>query len=175
MMAGVLKPICMIHSASDLVAVEAHARIQRIYAHWKAIHPAPGLLPGRQHLDPMALGDLLPGVWLVDVAQNPFRLRYRLVGTGVVEAMGRDVTGQWLDEAHPHLVNDDVYWQRSRDIVAGKVPSWRRGPPHLWKHETYSIVENLIMPLAADGTNVDMLCILSVFYTRSSGGPIKTP
>jgi hypothetical protein len=169
MVASVLKPICRIDSADDLLAAEAHARIHRVYAYWKSIHPVSGL-PGRQHIEPMALGDLLPGIWLVDVSQDPFRLRYRLVGTGVVEAMGRDTTGQWLDEAHPHLVNDDVYWQRSRDIVASKVPSWRRGPPHLWKHETYSIVENLIMPLAADGTNVDMLCILSVFYARSGEG-----
>jgi hypothetical protein len=167
-----MKPICAIRSDADLLAVEAHARTRRVYDYWKSIHPASGI-PGRQHLDPMALRDLLPGIWLVDVAQDPFRLRYRLVGTEVVEAMGRDVTGQWLDEAHPHLASDDAYWQRSRDIVASKIPSWRRGPPHLWKHETYSIVENLIMPFAADAATVDMLCIFSVFYSRSRLGLSK--
>ena len=38
------------------------------------------------------------GLWLVDLEENPFRVRYRLVGTEVVRYTGLDFTGRYLDE-----------------------------------------------------------------------------
>src|SRR5204863_3178147 len=52
-----------------------HPKIARAFAYWRSIHPAPGVLPGRQHLDPMAIPDVLPGVWLLDVERAPLRRR----------------------------------------------------------------------------------------------------
>jgi hypothetical protein len=141
-----------------------HPKLQRMYRYWQQARPASDLLPGRQHIDPLDIPDLLPGVWLLDVQREPFRLQYRLVGTRVVEAVGREVTGQWVDEAHPHILAIPSYIDRYRAIAASGVPSRRRGQAQLWQHEDYREIENVIFPLATDGKVVDVLMVLTVMY-----------
>lgn len=154
--------IVQIRSHDDLTAVKAHAKLHRFYTYWQSIHPAEGM-PGRQHVDPLKIPNLLPGIWLVDVTK-PLQLRYRLIGTRVVEAMGADMTGLWLDEAHPDVARDPKYLSRAQDVVNTGIPSWRRGSPYLWRHEVYGDIENLMVPLARDSRSVDMLMVLTVFY-----------
>lgn len=145
-----------------------HPRVRRLYAYWRQICPPGGGLPGRRAFDPCAVPDLLPGIWLLDIARAPFRIRYRLVGTGIVEAIGREVTGRWLDEAHPQLRDHPRYFDRYRRVSETGAPSWRKGKPQLWSHRDFGFIENLLLPLAKDGTTVDMLCAFSVLY-RNDG------
>jgi hypothetical protein len=145
-----------------------HPRVRRLHAYWQQIHPPEGGLPGRRAFDPCAIPDLLPGVWLLDIAPAPFRLRYRLVGTSIVEAIGREVTGLWLDEAHSHLRAKPRYFDRYRRVSETGSPSWRKGKPQLWTHRDFGTIENLLLPLAKDGSTVDMLCAFSVLY-RNDG------
>jgi hypothetical protein len=57
------------------------------------------------------------------------------------------VTGQWLDEAHPHLRNE-----------------WRKGKPRIWAHRDFGEIENVLLPLAADGVTVNILLAYTVLY-----------
>ena len=57
-----------------------------------------GDIPDRACLDPVDFTHLLPSILLSEVVHQPFRVRFRLVGTKVVEAIGLDITGQFLDE-----------------------------------------------------------------------------
>src|SRR4029450_8455175 len=41
---------------------------------------------------------LLPFLFIADAEHDPFRVRYRLVGTRAVEVTGFDITGHYLDE-----------------------------------------------------------------------------
>lgn len=157
----------LVRHDDDLVACGTDERVRRAYAYWRSVHP-PGRLPGRAHIDPLVLRDLLPFIWLVDVQKTPFRLRYRLVGTAVVDVLGRDTTGQWLDEAHPDPASQVSYRTRAEAVVRERLPNWRRGRPNLWKHDTYTTVQNLIMPLASDGETVDMLFNISVMSSGAS-------
>src|SRR5215813_216703 len=100
-----------------------HPKIARVLAYWRAIHPAAGVLPGRQHFDPMAIPDVLPGIWLLDVEREPLRLRYRLAGTRIVESIGREVTGLWFDEVHPELARQAGYLDRYRTVIEMREPS----------------------------------------------------
>jgi hypothetical protein len=50
-------------------------------------------IPDRADLDPTHLKPLLPNLFISDVEPEPFRIRYRLVGTKAVEATGMDITG----------------------------------------------------------------------------------
>ncbi len=146
-----------------------HAKIARFFLYWRSIHPPQGL-PGRAHLDPLAIPTLLPGIWLLDVQHEPFRLRYRLAGTETVEAIGAEVTGRWMDEVNPHLTRESGYLDRYRAIVAQRLPSWRRGPPLLMSQRVRTI-ENIVVPLAADGVTVDMLAALTVFDFGPNASP----
>mgnify|MGYP003675869888 CR=1 FL=1 len=150
-------------SAAEAAAVGWHPDIGAIYAYWDAIRPAPERLPARRHLDPAAIVRLLPDIWMLDVHRDPFRMRYRLVGTAVVAAHGRELTGQWFDEAHPNLGPE--YYKRYQDVVETHRPSWRRGPPFLdQRSRMLRIVENIVLPLAEDGATVDILLCLTRIY-----------
>jgi hypothetical protein len=58
-------------------------------------------IPERISLDPVDLKQLLPNLMISDIEDDPFRVRYRLVGTNVVSATGLDFTGRYLDELVP--------------------------------------------------------------------------
>jgi len=151
-------------TASEFDTAEWHPNLRKMLAYWRSIHPPVGL-PGRRHLDALAIPkELLPGVWLLDVQREPFRLRYRLVGTEIIQAIGREVTGQWLDEAHPHITDDADFFARYRRSIETGEPSQRRGRARLWINRDYREVENIILPLASDGRTVDMLLLYTYLH-----------
>ena len=142
-----------------------HSRLQALYHYWQSIHPVAGL-PGRKSLDPTAIPTLLPSIWLLDVQRKPFRLKYRLVGTHIVQLVGDDPTGRWLDEAHPHLAEDPSPLERYREVASTGAPSHRRGKPMIFLTHTadYTEIESAIFPLAQDGRTIDTLLCCTIFY-----------
>lgn len=60
-----------------------------------------GDIPDRGDLDPEELKSLLPNILVSDVEHDPFRIRYRLVGTRAREATGFNIVGRYLDELLP--------------------------------------------------------------------------
>ena len=137
-----------------------HPRIERFYAYWQSIHPPVGL-PGRQHIDPSAIPDLLPHVYMVDVTRDPLRFKYRLVGTEYAQRMGHDLTGRYLDEAHPgfpELVRQYV------TTVELRQPHYRSGPVlFAASQKDFRSIERLMVPMARNGIDVDMIFGLIVY------------
>src|SRR5579863_3722015 len=86
-----------------------YPKTRKLLEYWHSMRPAPGLLPGRQHFDPLDIPGLMPNIFMLDRFPDSGRLRYRLVGTRVVEAMLRDLTGKWYDEAHPGVLNHAMH------------------------------------------------------------------
>ena len=74
-------------------------KIASVYRWWSG-HDH-GDIPDRAHLDPTDIKSILPSLLIADVELNPFRIRYRLVGTLVAEATGLNFTGRYLDELIP--------------------------------------------------------------------------
>jgi hypothetical protein len=157
-------PVIVVRSETDLLSAQAHPKILQAYRHWCSLRPGEQL-PGRQHIDPFALRSLLPSVWLADLTRDPLRLRYRLAGTSIVAGLGREVTGMWLDEAHPRPESVEIFVNRTTLMIDAVAPTWRRGASQLWQHDVWARVENLIMPLAADGRTIDMLFGVNLFYS----------
>jgi hypothetical protein len=143
--------------------------IARFFEYWLTIAPA-GRLPGRQHFDPLDIAELMPRVWILDVVREAGRprFRYRLVGTKEVQTLEREVTGRWLDEAHPHLTAKPDGFARFAYVADTGTPTYRKGPVTFVHHKDDRIVENCILPLARDGASVDMIAGCSVLY-RSTG------
>jgi len=141
-----------------------HPKLRGVYEYWRSIHPAAGL-PGRQHVEPGDLTRVLPSLWLLDVQREPFRLRYRLVGTRITELVGRELTGQWLDEAHPHSLEEPGFFVNFLAVVERHQPSWRKSKPTLYLHDRdFTTIERLLLPLARDGATVDMIMACTVFH-----------
>ena len=141
-----------------------HSKIREIFDYWQSIRPATGVLPARRHFDPLAVPALLPNIRLIDVQREPLRFRYRLVGTRIVEAHGYDMTGQWLDEAHPEFRSDTPVRREYLTVIEERRPSYRRGKPVFGvNEEKYTGIERLLLPFAADGATVDILLAMAVF------------
>src|SRR5258708_36707350 len=69
------------------------AEQHRLYDYWVKIRPGGVALPGRQHLDPIEIPDLLPYFFLIDVEKEPLRFRYRVVGTTLETELAHKFTG----------------------------------------------------------------------------------
>ncbi len=151
-----------------LPAPEAmHPIVRALYEHWRAIHPPHGL-PGRQHFDPMAVPALLRNVWLLDVERDPFRFRYRVIGSALIEAGTPVRTGAWLHEAMPEPAGRrdmEAFFIRAVETGA---PSWRRGRPTIAHQRFITELEVIALPLARDGGRVDNLLNATVFYWKQA-------
>jgi hypothetical protein len=53
-------------------------------------------MPAQRDIDPSEITSLLPNIQLVDIVGD--RVRYRLVGTALVDAYGENWTGRYVDE-----------------------------------------------------------------------------
>jgi hypothetical protein len=115
-----------------------------------------GGLPGRADIDPLDFQGLLGQVFLLDVVGRPARdFRFRLFGTEMVQVYGQDLTGRLLSE-----LDDRDYAAALRpDYVTtatSGLPSVRRGRLE-WAKRDHISYERLLLPLAEDGRQVDML------------------
>ncbi len=143
-----------------------HPLVRQFYEHWLSIAP-PGRLPGRQHVAPEQMVPMLSRMWMLDVHRDPLRFRYRLYGTALVTSLHRDLTGQWLDEAQPETVYNPMVRDRYRFIAETGRPTWRRGQTLRDRDPVHRMIENCILPLAADGTTVDILTGLIVLFNSA--------
>ena len=144
--------------------IESDPRYRRLADYLESKAP-PGKLPGRQHIDPLDIADLLPYVMLIDVipqAEGEPRYRIRLMGTEVVAIQGNDGTGKYVEEVLTDPEGMEIV-RRYGEILRSRQPQFRRGvvatPGR--KHVHY---ERVAFPLARDGENVDMLLFL---FSRS--------
>lgn len=137
-------------------------RIRRL-AEYLAAKAPPGKLPGRQHVSPDKIPELLSYVTLFDVIpqrDGTRRYRARLAGTHVVDLMGIDPTGKFLDQYLPAEESSAVR-ERYDQVVLTKQPSYRAGLLQNPGREHVRF-QRAAFPLARDGEKVDMLIVIRV-------------
>lgn len=117
--------------------------------------------PGRADIDPTEIKPLLPHVMLVDIEQ-PFRVRYRLVGTEITRVARFDFTGRYLDELTFESGDETDWVGFYRQIIDNGQPGF--GIVH-WKAEgaAHRWIEFLICPLSSDGQRIDK-CLSAEAY-----------
>ncbi len=113
-------------------------------------------LPSRQAIDPTEIPALLPWIFLMDVGHDPLSFRYRLIGTGIVNFLGRDFTGR--------IVNFENYGDRAeamasifRTAVDRRDVTAVRGQLFYVRFREFLRFCWTMMPLSSDGTKIDML------------------
>lgn len=158
-------PRGLVASADEVLAQKLHPKIRQFVEYWRSAAPA-GRLPGRQHIDPTAIPALLANLWMIGVERGEtMRFRYRLIGTNVARAFGKDLTGRYLDEAHDGFEKSDI--QRFlRETVNLRQPSWRVGRPKFFALRDFLQLERVYLPGARDGKTVDMIFAMTVFLDR---------
>ena len=128
------------------------ARVRELYDYWcskRGDRP----MPSRDHIDPAEIKGLLPYILLTDIHYDPLRIYFRLVGTAVAEAAGRNITGQWLHEAQ--LDGGIELWLHNYErLVREKRPICGRTRATV-HHDDERIFEWILLPLSSDGVVVD--------------------
>ncbi|WP_119422383.1 PAS domain-containing protein [Desertibaculum subflavum] len=142
------------------------ARLRALVTYWH--HKCAGRrMPARREIEPADFRDLMGRILLLDVLRDPLRFRFRLVGTLLVEAIGFDPTGKLTTEAGPRGYLDEVEGHY-RAVVERRAPIYHRitfdwvstemGVPATLQRDYV----RLLLPLADDGENVDMILAASV-------------
>jgi hypothetical protein len=154
-------------SQSEPVPPNCHWRVRLIHDYWRLKqaerlrHADGGGLPAYQEFDLREVSGLVPYIWLIDVAPGPMRFRFHSVGEVIAKWAGEDNSGRWFDEIWPTY--DPVVFI---EVVKSRQPSWCRGPSTFRPARREYEIERVRLPLASDGTKVDMILALSVFYDR---------
>lgn len=135
-----------------------HHRIAAFYRYWDGKRQNRPM-PSRADIDPAEIIGFLPGVILVDVGRDPFRLTYRLVGTREVDARGYDPTGKSVFE-HCIGVDPQEIIENYRLVVEDKRIVF---DPEVIRSAEVQLEEVgcLYLPLSTDGETVDMVLIYS--------------
>jgi hypothetical protein len=123
----------------------------------------PGKLPGRQHIDPLAIRSMLSFTNLVDVERDGDRLRFRFRLTGTLQstAAGREISGQYLEDAVVPEFVDRIRANMTAVVERREAIYDRFGMPHPGRE--FIDTERIYFPLARDGETVDMLLILNAY------------
>ncbi len=101
----------------------------------------------------MELRFMLPQIFMVDVEYEPFRLRYRLVGTELNNIIGMEMRGKYLDEM-PFLF---------RQFASGAYEEILKTRQPVFKEvkgvAAYFIVayQRLLLPLSDDDNQVNVV------------------
>ncbi len=128
-----------------------------LLAEWRAACIAGGGLPARSDFPPERLRRWLGRVMLIERRPGDTGLRYRLVGSGLTQDRGFDITGRALAE-HPDAdFGRVVHWFALAILNLGR-PGWYRGSGFSPRGSSLNL-EGLGLPLRDD-------CILAVQLPR---------
>jgi len=116
-------------------------------------------LPCRSDFSDDDLRPWFGNLLIVDVVDGPHRFRFRLMGTSLVDAASRELTGKFFDEADisgydPDVLEDYAEVVRTRTPFC-KTRHYSPTPGAFMDH--WRVYERLLLPLAADGQTIDRI------------------
>ena len=140
------------------------ARLRNFYTHWRGLcDQAP--IPPRSAFDIVEVPPpLIPHLILLDVLEGGRDFRYRVVGTGVRDNVGRDFTGETVEAYH--------HSHESLSVHDGYIAVVEHGIPDLYRATLLDIdkafisYDRLAAPLAApDGRIIQILACFELNIT----------
>lgn len=119
--------------------------------HWRSLR-AGGEVPRRSAFDPMRVPRLLPSVFLLRLEPGTDRFRIRVFGTRLCSLFGRELTGQYIDEADlPEEMR-----QRLSALVGARAPFVLRGEADLNERQSADY-EVLGLPMADEAGTITFI------------------
>lgn len=162
------KPVAIDSQPGGSPWARDRARLRRLEALWQSKRGT-RTLPSRDDFDPLALKEHLSSLYITERLDDG-DFRYRLIGTGVTTAMGRDVTGMRLSEVYePH--DRDTIVGLFRKICQRRVPYWRAGRTR-FTEEDYRLFEAVFLPLGSDGETVDQV-LTSISFSPETNDAVE--
>lgn len=147
--------------------------VRAVFAFWQARKGPSGMMR-KEDIDPFALRPWLPYLTISEFHENPFRLRYRLVGTEVVRFVQRDFTGIWLHEsgweADTIALNLALYGR----VHETRAPLFGLSTVD-WDNRSSYRFEWGVLPLTADGVRATHCLGIDDYSQIASKEPIPRP
>jgi hypothetical protein len=105
-------------------------------------------LPLRKAVDPIELQKHLGSLVLIDCLPDLSDFRYRLIGTNVVQAYGRDSTGKTVRQLYAHSDTEycDFLLRAYHDVAARKIVGRIRGTLRP-VNKDFRAADSLLLPL----------------------------
>jgi hypothetical protein len=123
-----------------------------------------GYLPARRDLKPEDLpANTLPNMMLAEVIASSDRVRFRLVGSTIVDFNQLDFTGRYLDEIYPSKKIYNFIVGLYQEIRAKRRPIWSVNAVKSPSTGQHFFVHRLMTPLASNGQDVDMVLAVQKF------------
>ena len=129
----------------------ASPMVHTMFAYWHG-KSAGRMAPHPRDIEPGELKRLLPYIVISDVLLDPLDLRFRLVGTGIVEAIGYDFTGKRFSEM-PVTTGTERWLAHYGRVVQRKGPHYGRYRGELGP-DSLRVVDHGAFPLSNDGDSV---------------------
>ena len=125
---------------------------------WSSKRKSDGL-PARADFSDDDLRPWFGNLLMVDVVGGPHKFRFRLMGTSLVDAASRELTGKFFDEADISGYDPDVL-EDYAEVVKVRAPlcktrHYSPAPGTFMDH--WRIYERLLLPLSGDGATVDRI------------------
>ena len=129
----------------------------RLTDYWRSKSKG-GALPNRDAIDPTEIIIHLPWLFMADVVEGGVDYRYRVVGTSIVSANHRDVTGRSFRELYGADATKLEGARLGFDLARGTgAPVYTRGRA-FWRPDwTYDRFEAAFLPLSSDGRTVNII------------------
>ena len=146
-------------------------RLGEIYRYWLSKR-RDGALPRRADIKPGELGAVIRHINLIDVIREPgkaLQFRHRLMGTGIIDWLGQDLTGRLVDET--------IYGPATTAIVASLVTIVETAQPHHrlapldWNNRKFALAESVELPLSDETGEVAMILRGAVYRHRAGEAP----
>jgi hypothetical protein len=119
-------------------------------------------VPDRRDIDPIALGPkLLPHIGLMDIVEGGARVRYRLLGTAIVERFGSNPTGKFMDEVMGGSYSEYIHGLY-REMLRAHAPVFSESV-FRWDVSGFVRTRRLYLPLTHGGDAIAMALIGQVF------------
>lgn len=114
-------------------------------------------LPSRADFSDEDLRPWFGNLLMVDVVEGAHQFRFRLMGTSLVDAACRELTGKFFDEADISGYEPDVL-EDYAEVLRSRAPfckTRRYNPTPGMEH--WRVYERLLLPLSNDGETVDRI------------------
>jgi hypothetical protein len=133
-----------------------HPTLVAIYRYWDGKRHGRAL-PARAEIDPTEITAVLPHLFMVDVERAPLRFRFRLIGTNIVQSVGRDFTGRTVSaENYSKGVLAEVL-QIFTAVVETRRPVGWKGHIFYAAGREWLPTEEILLPLGKDESCIDII------------------
>jgi hypothetical protein len=141
--------------------------LHELYAYWRG-KCGGRRMPRRRDIDPSEMARLLPHLLISEVVGGGERFRFRLAGTAIARALGRDPTGRLVDEVVEGAYGDFINGLH-RTVCREQASLFAEGPHRSGTRGEHYYAKRLLMPLSDDGVAVNQILSMLTFRFTARG------